>query len=818
MKKMLQLLIMLTASLSFTAYAQERTIEIVREGNVIFSSPVTNIDYMDITMRLPMPINIQATVSGTQVVVSWAEVDGATSYEVERSADGINWIPVASVSNTSYTDATPMIGLNYYRVRALGSDGATSLYSAASQGVQLDTTAESGLYLGIVGFNNKLYHYPISKLDETTKAGFDAFIDGLTVKNGTYLYYGVDEGINRLQSQSFPSDLFSVAMITFTDGLDVGSGKYAPQYSSDEEYGKALNERIRNEKVSEKQLIAYSIGLLGDINPSDTKGMQLFRYNLKSLSSEDGNAYEVDNMSEVNNKFQEIAKQLSETNTVQKLTLVLPWGYPGTRFRITFDNVKSATASQLYIEGVYAAKEPSDVGDVIRLNDLQFRGMESTSPLSVKGVINEDSYYIFEIEGIVTESKIPLTVKKGITLQYIYKPDIDYWQENTEFDPDAGSKLITEKRSAAIMLNLDCSSSLVDVDEDPNSPNTDFAKMKEAAKEFIETLLKAQGYNPENPDKPVNPEVPSSIFSTTPVDLALAMDKDGQRYYIKASDYQKYSTQLIDYTPVGVCVLSAKGDFIVALRNANDNYTISYNALTLFFDNEEIPTQDEGIVISARLDEINDALKSFGGYVLKTNTGTGTWVYGQCKKNYRYTVIKYSGGEVTATDSDLHFFRPVISLDGTFTSFCSNHLKPVFSKDGERKCMVTPEIIDGYTPDGYKLEGIYVKYPKLPGFIVELKDINPSTVNYSAATSLYGDYLPSINQGIAMSACLNKLSNVLKYYGGYALDNTDTGTWVYGQCNKNYSYTIIRYSGGEVTATDSDMHYVRRVINCSDIE
>ena len=79
-------------------------------------------------------IELTATEKNNTIVLNWkanAEKDMAR-YEVEKSADGINFTKIGEVAarNTtgtlsySYTDLTPFGGMNYYRLRMVDRDGS----------------------------------------------------------------------------------------------------------------------------------------------------------------------------------------------------------------------------------------------------------------------------------------------------------------------------------------------------------------------------------------------------------------------------------------------------------------------------------------------------------------------------------------------------------------------------------------------------------------------------------------------------------------------------------------------------------------------
>ena len=79
------------------------------------------------------PTGVTASVSGTTVIVSWNSVDDATSYKVFRSSSASgSYSQLSSSNNTSYTDNSPLSGNNYYKVKAVNSDGDSDFSDYAS--------------------------------------------------------------------------------------------------------------------------------------------------------------------------------------------------------------------------------------------------------------------------------------------------------------------------------------------------------------------------------------------------------------------------------------------------------------------------------------------------------------------------------------------------------------------------------------------------------------------------------------------------------------------------------------------------------------
>lgn len=76
---------------------------------------------------IPAPANLQASVSGNGVSLSWEAVEGISYYRVERSTNNLTWSNIAQVNTTSYTDKNLAWDTNYwYRVKAIDGDQLSS--------------------------------------------------------------------------------------------------------------------------------------------------------------------------------------------------------------------------------------------------------------------------------------------------------------------------------------------------------------------------------------------------------------------------------------------------------------------------------------------------------------------------------------------------------------------------------------------------------------------------------------------------------------------------------------------------------------------
>ncbi len=333
--------------------------------------------------------------------------------------------------------------------------------------------SRSGLYLGIIGFNQELYKAPIERMTENSFARFNSFIDALATRKGTLLYNSVDESLEMLSRAAYPGDLFNVSLITFTDALDQGSSMVIDDYPGDEAYLQGLNNRLKAARFSGIPLTAYSIGLRG----SDVTDVSKFQNNLRKLAVPESNAYEVSDMATVNSRFQTIASQLNQTlfGYSYDLSISIPGQANGTRVRFTLDNASSATASTRYIEGTFNLSSKS-------LTDIEYHGISADSGTTVQGKVS-GIFVEFTFKGLVFGNGSSDSFTKTMVFHWDYINSTGNWQKNSEFDAenDCIVTVYKKRKSAMILLNLDCSSSLAG----------SFSTLKTHAKSFVKSLYDA---------------------------------------------------------------------------------------------------------------------------------------------------------------------------------------------------------------------------------------------------------------------------------------------------------------------------------------
>ena len=257
---------------------------------------------------------------------------------------------------------------------------------------------ETGIYLGIIGFNDMLHPYPINHLNNESVKAYNSFIDGLTMTDNTLLYYAVDNSISKLQKATYPDNLYNVSVVTFTDGYDEGStDEPGVSYISRGEYAAAIQNRMENETVAGHKITAYSLGIESDETSTSSSA---FQTHLRNLATSEDNTFLVKNMNELNAKFMDIADSLSETKYVQQFTFSMSSPDPGTTIRFTFDNVSNPINSKLYIQGTFARE--GDNKEIRKLKDITYKGITFKSvPTEVVGVRNlTDTKYSYTFKDI----------------------------------------------------------------------------------------------------------------------------------------------------------------------------------------------------------------------------------------------------------------------------------------------------------------------------------------------------------------------------------------------------------------------------------
>ena len=328
--------------------------------------------------------------------------------------------------------------------------------------------ADTGMYMGIVGFNQTLTTKEIAYLDSTTVEDFNGFVASLTTQPGRLLYYSVDKAIDALNVAQHPKNLQNVAIVTFTEGLDQGSLMMTDKYETESEYAQAISARLADERVYGRAIKSYTVGLLND----NIKDANQFRSNLYALASDSAKAMVINNMAEVNTKFQAIADELVTRNMYETLTLIFPGVGSGTRIRFTLDEVTQETVndSQVYIEGTFSLKNRA-------LTNITYKGLTCNAGDSIVASSVDGMFVSMRFDGIQLDSEERIE-KKNIK-EWYWVEGANEWEASTEFSADRLPEVESTYSSALVMLLLDCSSVIEE----------NFPELQTAANSFIERML-----------------------------------------------------------------------------------------------------------------------------------------------------------------------------------------------------------------------------------------------------------------------------------------------------------------------------------------
>jgi hypothetical protein len=347
--------------------------------------------------------------------------------------------------------------------------------------------AEGGVYIGLLSFAADVQDLTGGELIYLNDEGRNQLLQALSKYNrasgaGTALYYAVHQALYNLTAHesSFPDNLSSINLLTFTDGLDNNSTSLALptleeqdfQGKSTDSYASYIKEQLSDRRIAGKRLTSFATGVQG----GDVEDKAAFSATLQSLASTTGtsatNFYELSDFSELHQKFQDIANNLTIINRDLTFTIITPSYQPGTKIRMTFDvaeqTLEAFSQSTRYVEG-----EVSINGSTYELINIAYSsGVSSSSEGPVQGTLNgTEVSYIFN-NFVVTDAKWDLQ-------QWILNPGAATWQRNSEYTMGDSLKIAVEKRSSVIYLVLDNSRSLVD---------TDIASIRNAVENFINLL------------------------------------------------------------------------------------------------------------------------------------------------------------------------------------------------------------------------------------------------------------------------------------------------------------------------------------------
>ena len=339
------------------------------------------------------------------------------------------------------------------------------------------------LYVGVVAFNKDVRQMSITSDMEAVKTFIN---EQNNDKDFTAFAYSVSKGNLQFDAAGLP-EFDNIFMLNFSDGTD----NYSNMKWGEEGRMVAPNlvyDTARYDLLQRPGLNSYAIGFGNDVG---------FGEKMKKVVTGYGGYYNAKSANDLQPTFNEIAKSMlaSAKNVLLKTN---PGYYSGyyKYFRFTF------IAEEGYSDVIYA----------------QMDGTPTTGyTLTISKIENGYAYFDAPAKGVVDDETgkvhIPLNnlkfVKDGKELQYKFAIEVSFDGELYYEDVEEASTAEEISKRIAVVLVLDCSTSMGDA----------FEPMKAAAIEFIKTMekMKVDDSEPNIPDP--NPNTGNHEY----VDLGLSV-------------------------------------------------------------------------------------------------------------------------------------------------------------------------------------------------------------------------------------------------------------------------------------------------------
>ena len=314
------------------------------------------------------------------------------------------------------------------------------------------SNASKELYIGVVAFNQGVRELALTK--DLGKA--KSFInDQKNDKDFTSFAYAVSKGNMQFDAAELPT-FDNIFMLNFSDGTD----NYSNMKWGEEGRIVAPNlvyDEARKDLLKRVGLNSYAIGFGNDVG---------FGSEMKKVVTGSGRYYNAKSSSDLSSTFNEIAEAMLATakNVVIKTN---PGYYTGyyKYFRLSF---KAEDGSK---DVIYAQMEGTpDEGYTLSISKIENGYAYFDAP--AKGVVNEETGKVH----------IPLNnlkfVKSDKELQFNFSIEVSFDGEMYYTDVEEASTAEQVSKHIAVVLVLDCSTSMGDA----------FAPMKEAAVDFINAM------------------------------------------------------------------------------------------------------------------------------------------------------------------------------------------------------------------------------------------------------------------------------------------------------------------------------------------
>jgi hypothetical protein len=198
----------------------------------------------------------------------------------------------------------------------------------------------------------------------------------------------------------------------------------------------------------------------------------------------------------------------------------------------------------VYIEGIYRFSDKT-------LQNITYQGLTSASGTTATGVA-DGIFYTFTFDALQLPSGETLSTSN--IRQWAYDESAGIWQRNSEFTPETNTNTYIYRKSALIMLVLDCSSSL----------GSQFSTMKTNANNFISTMANNVGQTQKAVEETDNyPELSNQPTSILDVRRLNVHKNDATVQSFNIEDVRKLSyaiDKMFVYPTSGTITAFAYGD------------------------------------------------------------------------------------------------------------------------------------------------------------------------------------------------------------------------------------------------------------------
>jgi hypothetical protein len=463
-----------------------------------------------------------------------------------------------------------------------------------------NNTTQEGVYIGIISFAGDATDLtggvPVL-LDAAGKTSLTNKLSSsytIASQSGTALFYAVHKAFANLKSRDtqYPTNLDSVNVVTFTDGLDNGSTGQSAQspiegqtFDSDDEYTSYINGQIGSRTIAGKPITAYSVGIQGN----DVTNVTKFQNDLAKIASA-GKSQTLTDFGNLQATFTSIANGLQIAHTSTTFTMKTTLLGSDTKVRMTFDvtgdNAADGAASTKYIEGTIT-RTGTGSSMAYTFGGISYTGgLGSTQGAGpITGTIN-GSEVNFAFTGVTGYT--PAT-EESKAKQWLMSPGTTEWQKNSEYDVSGATNTQIEKRSSIIYLVLDSSRSL---------NTTQIGQIRSAVQEFINSLynqLNGSGNNNSGnddekghgnyaPSTPTN--VTASAQSSSSIQVSWSSVSGASYYQIyratsASGSYESMGeTYYTNYTDTNVSAGTTYYYKVIAANDAGESNDSSYASAT----------------------------------------------------------------------------------------------------------------------------------------------------------------------------------------------------------------------------------------------